>query len=657
MTVTSGFFNSKNHDRLYDAEQISSMFDGIIIDGVYENYGDAFNVTAFADANSTVIVGTGRAWFDHTWTLNNSQFSITMDPPNEMLGRTDAIVIDVDRRESVRKNSIIYVRGSESSTDLPPKLIDEELHKQYPICYISRPAGSNKPVSQSDITITVGTSVCPIVTGVLEAQNLDNLLQQLNAEFDEWWDGIKETLDDNIATNLQNQINDLRAMIDSDDALVGLLEKPVAEAFMNGTYGLSIKTYTLPFSQNIDSTVPTEDWRLPASNVNRRYDFYQKPVTLLPNGKTVRIIKLVDGSGGYQRNTCIQVCVANTNGVCTYYNKVIMYSEQDTSGDQILFSPHVHICDGGIFLANYNIDVFPVWFDIVMGSIGEASPLGGSFVGPAAASMRITITSEGVVSFGELSKVHTVKQVAVTSSAYDRLCTVSYPTPSGSYVYFGFDGFDSSQATAANGCAWKVSSAGVLTAPVVASATSGTRSKFVYTSNERICDYIGNNPVYANTQTSWTSIDENSLQATYHTDSLPSMPRTYVTKYPMEVYTLSEQKGVMKSSAVMGGANTFSDSKKSNYFLGASNSGNAIPQGTFLAANVDDRLYGIGPSGEQIAIGKNGGAAVLNAKQTVSQSIDKTNVVKWLKGMLNFDGKTYYLQDGTNPSVIVIGRN
>ena len=34
MAVTSGFFNSVNHDRLYDAEQLSSIFDGIIIDGV-----------------------------------------------------------------------------------------------------------------------------------------------------------------------------------------------------------------------------------------------------------------------------------------------------------------------------------------------------------------------------------------------------------------------------------------------------------------------------------------------------------------------------------------------------------------------------------------------------------------------------------------------
>lgn len=228
MTVSSGFFNSVNHDRLYDAEQVSSIFDGIIIDGVYENYGEAFSVKPYSDANSVVIIGTGRAWFDHTWTLNDSQFSMALDPPNEMLGRTDAIVIDVNRDQNVRKNSIVYVKGSESTPDNPPELINTELHKQYPICWITRPAGSNVPIKQSEITYLVGTSRCPMVTGILEAQNLENLMAQLDDEFNTWWDRIKEVLDENVATNLQNQIDEIKNKIDSDDALVGLLEKPIA---------------------------------------------------------------------------------------------------------------------------------------------------------------------------------------------------------------------------------------------------------------------------------------------------------------------------------------------------------------------------------------------------------------------------------------------
>lgn len=196
MSVSSGFFNSVNHDRMYDAEQFSSIFDGLIIDGVYENYGDAFKVTAYSESNDTVIVGTGRAWFDHTWTYNDSQFSIQIDPPNEMLGRVDMIVIDVNREQGTRKNSILYVRGSEANPYEPADLIKEELHNQYPIAYIHVDAGSSAPISQAKIENKVGTEECPIVTSFLEAMNLSNLWSQLDTEFREWWGTVSDSIDE-----------------------------------------------------------------------------------------------------------------------------------------------------------------------------------------------------------------------------------------------------------------------------------------------------------------------------------------------------------------------------------------------------------------------------------------------------------------------------
>ena len=42
MSITSGFYNSYNGDRRYNAEQMSAIFDGIINDGVFSNIADAF---------------------------------------------------------------------------------------------------------------------------------------------------------------------------------------------------------------------------------------------------------------------------------------------------------------------------------------------------------------------------------------------------------------------------------------------------------------------------------------------------------------------------------------------------------------------------------------------------------------------------------------
>lgn len=215
MTVSSGFFNSVNHDRRYDAEQFSSLFDGLIHDGVFESIGDAFRVTAYADAPYTVIVGTGRAWFDHTWTLNDSQYAITLTEPNEALGRIDAIVLDVDRTQEVRKNSIVYIQGDYLFTPEYPELIKSDLHNQYPLAYIHVDAGSDFKLSNSDIEIKVGTSECPYVLGIIEAINEDLYWQQLDASFDEWWDDVKAVIDENAVLNLQNQINDIRDDVDA----------------------------------------------------------------------------------------------------------------------------------------------------------------------------------------------------------------------------------------------------------------------------------------------------------------------------------------------------------------------------------------------------------------------------------------------------------
>ena len=46
MSITSGFFNSVNGDRTYNADQMSTYFKGLIGSGVYENVGGALQVLA-----------------------------------------------------------------------------------------------------------------------------------------------------------------------------------------------------------------------------------------------------------------------------------------------------------------------------------------------------------------------------------------------------------------------------------------------------------------------------------------------------------------------------------------------------------------------------------------------------------------------------------
>ena len=85
MSLTYGFYNSNAGDRKYDAVQMSSIFDGIIHDGVYASIGDSFAVAA--TTGREITVGTGRAWFNHTWTFNDSAIPLTVSAAAAVLDR------------------------------------------------------------------------------------------------------------------------------------------------------------------------------------------------------------------------------------------------------------------------------------------------------------------------------------------------------------------------------------------------------------------------------------------------------------------------------------------------------------------------------------------------------------------------------------------
>lgn len=183
MALSSGFFNDKNGDRAYDAEQMSQIFDGIIRDGVYETIGDRFQVTP--GEGMTVMVGSGRAWFDHTWTLNDNTLLLQLDPSETSLNRIDLVVLEVNSSEETRENTIKIVKGTPAVNPVRPDLVKTYFINQYPLAAVLVRAGITTPTTY-DITNLVGTSECPFVIGVLEIMTIDQIVNQWRAEFEQW---------------------------------------------------------------------------------------------------------------------------------------------------------------------------------------------------------------------------------------------------------------------------------------------------------------------------------------------------------------------------------------------------------------------------------------------------------------------------------------
>lgn len=188
MSLTSGFFDSLNGDRKYNTLQLSSIFDGIISEGVYATYGNHFLVSPVSGMQ--IKVGSGRAWLDHTWTLNSTDYPLTVEDAEVVLKRIDTVIIEVDRRDSGRINRLRILKGTPASSPSAPTLTNTDTLKQYPLANILVKPNVTE-ITTADITNRIGTSALPWVTGIIDHVSAEELVQQWRTEFDTLLDTLQ----------------------------------------------------------------------------------------------------------------------------------------------------------------------------------------------------------------------------------------------------------------------------------------------------------------------------------------------------------------------------------------------------------------------------------------------------------------------------------
>lgn len=215
MAVSFGFYNAKERedgtmDRTYDAEDISKLFDGIIMDGVYASIGDRLEVRAI-EGTMRVNVMSGRAWFNHTWTYVDGPTTINeiYDYNGSELSEISrhisypkicSVVLEIDKRDESRKNRFIIICGEpapEQSVKQPILKDGSDGIWQYRIAniYVSK-VGSASSISQTDITYKVNTEskdavgACFYVTGPVQSLTdvtPDIYINEWAAKFEEWY--------------------------------------------------------------------------------------------------------------------------------------------------------------------------------------------------------------------------------------------------------------------------------------------------------------------------------------------------------------------------------------------------------------------------------------------------------------------------------------
>lgn len=172
MAITSGFFNSIDHDRVYNAEEMSNYFEGLVYNGVYETVGNALKVVV--NEGLTVNVSTGRAMIDCRWLKNDTVYGITLEASDLQLDRIDRIVVKLDLTN--RKMTLEAVKGEIASNPVVPTITDTETVKYLTLAYVTINHDTTNLI-QDNIQDRRGTSDCPYVTALgkgIGVQKLQN---------------------------------------------------------------------------------------------------------------------------------------------------------------------------------------------------------------------------------------------------------------------------------------------------------------------------------------------------------------------------------------------------------------------------------------------------------------------------------------------------
>ena len=229
MDLSYGFYNSQNQDRKYNATDFTKIFDGIIQDGVFQTIGDHFQVIQNTGSDNECKVKTGKAWLDHTYTVNNIVQTLSFDVVNvELYSRIDAVVIEVNK--TTRTNDIKVIKGVESDNPVKPSLEDplDANNKRYALAYITLKGSENITVGGDSMSVVKNENIennvgannntdathplLPYVAGamqVFDSETVSPLVNQMYAAIEYWFENEKDTLSSDAAVHLQEEIDDL----------------------------------------------------------------------------------------------------------------------------------------------------------------------------------------------------------------------------------------------------------------------------------------------------------------------------------------------------------------------------------------------------------------------------------------------------------------
>ena len=251
----SSFFNAQmdasgEYDREYLAEDFASYFSKFISNGVFPNPSTGLQVIAADTPNMTVTLSVGYGYINGYKYENTAPLTFSIGVADGVLNRKDAIFIRYSKLGRAIK--AYKIAGTPGASAVAPSVVRTEDYYDLCVAIISVNAGITV-IPQSLIEDTrLNTSLCGIVTGLVEQVDTTTLYNQIQsdlsqfktvsqAEFDAWFDDLKGKLGEDPATALQLQVDNLNAAAVGDS--FKLKGAPVSIAYAGANRIASITAY------------------------------------------------------------------------------------------------------------------------------------------------------------------------------------------------------------------------------------------------------------------------------------------------------------------------------------------------------------------------------------------------------------------------------
>lgn len=209
MAYKSGFFNSMNGDRKYNAEDMSHFYGQLISNGVLSKAESSLQVSA--GTGLTVTISKGWAWINTHWFYNDNTITLTVST-TDTNSRKDSVILRLNNEQQADGRSItpMILEGDSSNYPEPTRT---DLIYDIVLAHIDVPNNVTSINNQYITDTRADTNLCGWVTGLVNQVDTKTLFNQWQSayqnfynDFTSWFNNLADTL--GIATyNQKYEVN------------------------------------------------------------------------------------------------------------------------------------------------------------------------------------------------------------------------------------------------------------------------------------------------------------------------------------------------------------------------------------------------------------------------------------------------------------------